>query len=360
MRKLIVYILALVSATTLHAAIWKTHFAYTNVEQIAVTPNEVFGLSDGSLYSVNKQTEKLSLWGLSSGLHSTGICCIGFDSRTETLIIMYNNGKMDLMRGQNITYVGDLYLEDMTASKRANSITFHNGLVYLGMPFGIMTFDLDKREFPDTWYIGAEASEQNIQSIFFESNTIYAATDSLLFSAELDSNLVDFRVWDEQPLPTSGHLYNLLTAAKAQAKSVTEGAYTWQAAGAQGISKTGLGHTQMYKPDGPLDNNPYRMYYQGGKLYVLPGARWAVQSWNPGQVSFFDQGRWFHITNDYIQSRIGARAFDFMNIAVKPDDPNMFYVTSYGTGLYLFRNTVIQDHWMPENSGLQPAAPTVP
>lgn len=73
MRKLIVYILALVSATTLHAAIWKTHFAYTNVEQIAVTPNEVFGLSDGSLYSVNKQTEKLSLWGLSSGLHSTGI-----------------------------------------------------------------------------------------------------------------------------------------------------------------------------------------------------------------------------------------------------------------------------------------------
>ena len=360
MRKLIVYILALVSATTLHAAIWKTHFAYTNVEQIAVTPNEVFGLSDGSLYSVNKQTEKLSLWGLSSGLHSTGICCIGFDSRTETLIIMYNNGKMDLMRGQNITYVGDLYLEDMTASKRANSITFHNGLVYLGMPFGIMTFNLDKREFPDTWYIGAEASEQNIQSIFFESNTIYAATDSLLFSAELDSNLVDFRVWDEQPLPTSGHLYNLLTAAKAQAKSVTEGAYTWQAAGAQGISKTGLGHTQMYKPDGPLDNNPYRMYYQGGKLYVLPGARWAVQSWNPGQVSFFDQGRWFHITNDYIQSRIGARAFDFMNIAVKPDDPNMFYVTSYGTGLYLFRNTVIQDHWMPENSGLQPAAPTVP
>lgn len=358
MRKLTAYIFALLCAANICAATWQTHFAYTNVEQIAVTANEVFGLSDGSLYSVNKYSEKLSLWDLSSGLHSTGICCIGYDNASQTLVILYSNGKMDLMSGLNITYVGDLYLEDMTASKQANFITFHNGLAYLGMPFGIMTFDLIKREFPDTYYIGSEASEQNVKTIFFEANTIYAATDSLLFSAVLDSNLVDFRVWDEQPLPTTGHLYNLLV--EAQAQTVTEGAYTWSAAGAQGIAKTGLGNISYYKPDGPLDNNPYRMYYQGGKLYVVPGARWAVQSWNPGQVSFFERGRWHHITNEYIQSQIGARAFDFMNIAVKPNDPDMFYVTSYGTGLYLFRNDIIQDHWMPDNSGLQPAAPAVP
>ena len=360
MRKLTAYLFALLCATNICAATWQTHFAYTNVEQIAVTANEVFGLSDGSLYSVNKYSEKLSLWDLSSGLHATGICCIGYDSASETLVILYSNGKIDLMNGLNITYVGDLYLEDMTMSKQANTITFHDGLAYLGMPFGIMTFDLTEREFPDTYYIGPEATEQNIRTIFFEANNIYAATDSLLFSAALDSNLVDFRVWNEQPLPTSGHLYDLLTQAQAQTRTVTEGAYTWSAAGAQGIAKSGLGNTHHYKPDGPLDNNAYRMYYQGGKLYVVPGARWAVQSWNPGQVSYFERGHWHHITNDYIQSQIGARAFDFMNIAVKPDDPNMFYVTSYGTGLYLFRNEIIQDHWMPENSGLQPAAPTVP
>lgn len=358
MRKLTAYIFALICATSLSAATWQTHFAYTNVEQIAVTANEVFGLSNGSLYSVNKYSERLSLWDLSSGLHATGICCIGYDSASQTLIILYNNGKMDLMNGLDITYVGDLYLEDMTASKRANCITFDNGLAYIGMPFGIMTFDLIRREFPDTYYIGAEASEQNIKTIFFESGIIYAATDSLLFSASQDSNLVDFRVWEEQPLPTSGHLFDLLV--QAQSQTVTEGAYTWSAAGAKGIAKTGLQNTDYYKPDGPLDNNPYRMYYQGGKLYVVPGARWAVQSWNPGQISYLEQGRWHHITNDYIQSQIGARAFDFMNIAVKPNDPDMFYVTSYGTGLYLFRDTIIQDHWMPNNSGLQPAAPTVP
>ena len=358
MRKLIAHIVTLLCAANLLAGTWKTHFAYSNVEQIAVTANQVFGLSDGSLYSVNKYTEQLTLWNLSSGLHATGICCIGYDDASQTLVILYSNGKIDLMNGSNITYMGDLYLEDMTASKQANTIAFHNGLAYLGMPFGIMTFDLQKRELPNTYYIGSEASDQNVKTVFFDADTIYAATDSLLFSAVLDSNLVDFRVWTEHPLPTSGRIFNMLV--QAQAQRVVEGNTVWQAAGNKGIEKQALGITSYYKPDGPIDNNPYRMYYQGGKLYVVPGARWAVQSWNPGQISYLESGRWHHITNDYIQSQIGARAFDFMNVAVMPNDPDMFYVTSYGTGLYLFKNTVIQDHWMPDNSALQPAAPTVP
>ena len=93
MRKLTAHIFALLCAANICAATWQTHFAYTNVEQIAVTANEVFGLSDGSLYSVNKYSEKLSLWDLSSGLHSTGICCIGYDNASQTLVILYSNGK---------------------------------------------------------------------------------------------------------------------------------------------------------------------------------------------------------------------------------------------------------------------------
>ena len=352
------FLLLVIMPCRVVSATWQTHFAYSSVEQIAVTDQEVFGLSDGSLYSVNKFTERLTLWNLSSGLHATNICCIGYDKESKTLIILYSNGKMDLLQGKKITYVGDLYLEDMTASKQANTIAFHDGLAYLGMPFGIITFDLHKREFPDTYYIGPEASEQNVRTIFFENDKIYAATDSLLFSASLGDNLVDFRVWTEQLLPTSGHLFNLIESARAQ--DYTDGAYTWSAAGAQGISKKGLGQTSYYKPDGPIDNKPYRMTHQGGKLYVVPGARWAVQSDNPGQVSYLQSGKWYHITNEYIQSQLGVPARDFMNVAVQPNDPDMFVVTSYGTGAYRFKNTILYDHWTPDNSVLQSASSRLP
>lgn len=342
-----------------HAAVWRTHFAYSNVEQIAVMQSDVFGLSDGSLYSVNKYSEQLKLWNLSSGLHATDICCIGYDDGHQTLVILYANGKIDLLKNDgSITYVGDLYLEDMTASKRANTIAFHGGLAYLGMRFGVLTFDLDKMELPDAYYVGAEASDQDINAIFFDGNTIYAATDSLLFSAPLDGNLVDFRTWTEQPLPTEGSLYVLWREAKEHV--VQDGAYSWRAAGAQGIEKQGLGGVVYYKPDGPIDNNPYRMRYQGGRLYVVPGARWAVQSWNPGQVSYLEQGVWHHITNDYVQGFTGMRAFDFMDVAADPQDANTFFVTSYGTGLYRFRGTTLENHWMSDNSGIEAAAPDVP
>ena len=51
------------------AAHWQTHLAYNNVTQIAMAEDEVFAISDGSLFSIDKQTEKLRTYDRMSGLH---------------------------------------------------------------------------------------------------------------------------------------------------------------------------------------------------------------------------------------------------------------------------------------------------
>lgn len=356
MRKLIFSIFFFVASCVM-AGVWQTHYAYTQVEQIAVSPTEVYGLSDGSLYSVNKQSEALTLYGFSNGLHATDIACIGYDNLSSTLVILYKNGKVDLLSDRGITYVGDLYLEDMTASKQANTIVFHDGLAYLGMPFGVMTFDMQKREFPNTYYIGAEASEQNVRAIFFDNNSIYAATDSLLFSAPMTANLVDYRNWTEQLLPMSGRLAQLL--AEAKSTKVVDGIRVWRAAGDKGIEKRELNQSIYYKPDGPAGNMPYRMRYMADKLYVVPGGRWATQDSRPGWVSYMKNGRWFSANHDYIVGQTGLDAYDFMDAAVYPNDPDKYVVTSYGTGAYLFRDVNLLEHWTIANSGLQAAVPEV-
>ena len=81
-----------------HAGKWTTHFAYNNVTQIAMTSDEVYAISDGSLYSVNKQTEQIRVYNSQSGLHSTGINCIHYDETGKQLIIGYANGTMLLFR----------------------------------------------------------------------------------------------------------------------------------------------------------------------------------------------------------------------------------------------------------------------
>ena len=54
---------------------WTTHFAYNNVMQIAMASDRVYALSDGSLYSVDKLSEQIRIYGRQSGLHATATTC---------------------------------------------------------------------------------------------------------------------------------------------------------------------------------------------------------------------------------------------------------------------------------------------
>ena len=79
-RVISIFIVSLLCCVAVKAAQWTTYFAYNNVTQIAMATNEVYAISDGSLFSVNKITEKITKYDRQSGLHSTGINCIHYDT----------------------------------------------------------------------------------------------------------------------------------------------------------------------------------------------------------------------------------------------------------------------------------------
>ena len=86
----------------MQAAAWRTHFAYNNVTQIAMSPEVVYAISDGSLYSVHKQTEQIRVYNRQSGLHEVGITCIHYDATGAQLIIAYGNGKIDILSARGV------------------------------------------------------------------------------------------------------------------------------------------------------------------------------------------------------------------------------------------------------------------
>ena len=59
-RELVILIMS-VLLMPVRAERWTTHFAYNNVTQIAMSPECVYAISDGSLYSVNKESEQLRI-----------------------------------------------------------------------------------------------------------------------------------------------------------------------------------------------------------------------------------------------------------------------------------------------------------
>lgn len=357
MRYRLLFIIGILcSSVYANTVAWETMFAYNAVSQIAVSSDKVYALSDGALFSVNKQSEQIDVYNSGSGLHGKTIGSLYYDPATDMLIIGYTDGKIDLLHNGIIEYVSGLYTKDMTATKTINNITVHANRAYLSMDFGIVTFNLKKHEIVDTYYIGAEASEVKVNDVLILGDSIYAFGNTLLYKACLADNIVDYRVWQTESL---GRVQRDVNKGVLVTDSNGE---VWKAGKEDGVIRyTMTNDTLMYKPDGPLVNTPYSMTIANGKLYVVSGGRWASQYNRPGHVMIYDGDKWHNISQQTIQAATnGNPTKDFMDVAVDPMDANHFFVTSYGNGVYEFRNNQVVQQYLPENSSLESAAPNSP
>lgn len=306
-----------------------------------MTPTEVFALSDGNIFSVNKQTEEIKVYNRLSGLHGVHVSCIHYDERTEQLIIAYESGKIDLLSASGVRYVGDLYNKDMTQRKTIYNITLCGRLAYLSTHYGVQVFDLSENKFTDSYWLRPNGTETPIKDVLVANDSIYAFGEDSLYSAALNDNLVDYRYWHRearseriQPDEEKGHHY--------------QDTYDhWFASYAEGIVRFTPTDRLNYIPNGPLNNSPYFMTFNQGDLYVVPGGRWKIQYARGGAVMRYDGNRWENITSAQIEATTQKTALDFVNVAVDPKDKEHFFVTSYGTGLYEFQGKELKKHYLP-------------
>ena len=336
------------------AASWTTHFAYNNVTRIAMTPDKVFALSDGNLFSVDKQTEQIRIYNRQSGLHSTGISSIAYDETGKQLIIGYETGKIDILSSLGVHYIGELYDKDMTQRKTIYNITIKGRLAYLATHYGIQTMDLREHKLVDSYWLRPGGEETPVKDVLLANDSIYAFTDDSLFCAAMKDNLPDYHFWKRgarsgriSPDPEKGVHYQ-------------DESGHWYAGQAEGIVRFTPVERLTYKPQGPLVNEPNRISISHEKVWVTRGGRWAAQYQIAGAVMHYDGSRWTNIDRDAILAKGCKDVLDFMNIAADPNDPTHFYATSYGTGLYEFRDDTIRQFIADGTNPLSSAALTDP
>ena len=403
---------------------WRTHLSYNNVLQIAQSPNKIFAVSQGALFSVDKQDGSLYFYSKTNGLNGSGIANIEYNPTTQELLIIYSNGNIDALGNSGITNIPDLYNKHMSTSKTVHHILFYQKKAYLSCDFGIVVLNLDKKEVADTYYIGPNASQVAVLNTTINNATIYALSKSTIYQASIaEPQLVNYAYWtttaswpgagDFQQivsfggkliLQRGGKLYKqendnswtpLLTGLTVNTFNVSNGSlavftdnatylydtafntktinnlatitdaeYDTQnstyyfAANSSGIisykqagSETPV--VNYFKPVGPAVNIPWDMTFSGKKLFVVPGGRWASQNFTNGDVMMYEAGVWTNIYAKTIQEKTGHLVNDFMNVAVDPLDNKHFFVSSYGTGLYEFKNNVFANWYNHLNSKLE-------
>jgi hypothetical protein len=216
MKKTIISLLILLTTWNANAQLamgkWRTHFAYNAINQVTQTENKIFALSDGSLFSIDKEADCvdndgcMEYYSKMNGLNDAGIVRIDYDKYSKKLLIMYKNGNIDMMSSGGIINVPDLYNKPLSLKKTINHVTFTPDKAYLSCEFGIIVMNTKKNEVADTYYIGPNGSEVKILSTAILGGQLYALAQNAIYKANINEpNLVNFEYWSTfTSLPGSG------------------------------------------------------------------------------------------------------------------------------------------------------------
>jgi hypothetical protein len=184
-------------AQTDYSATWEDFYSYNNVKDFALAGNDLYSIVDNSLFVYNQNSEELKKLSSIHGLSGEVTSAVHYSDANDLLVIGYENGVIDVIdNNQNVDKVVAIALSGISNEKKINNIYEHNNLLYFSMPFGIVTYDILNKEFRDTFFIGLNSTALLINDVIIKSNTIYAATESGVYTASLDQNLNDSNNWN--------------------------------------------------------------------------------------------------------------------------------------------------------------------
>lgn len=184
---------------------WSIHLPYYECKSVTVSPSAVWAATDNSLFKLNKadfSTEKITKI---EGLSDLSIGTIAYNPYNGALVVGYQNGNVDLIKGNRIYNLPDIKRSQIVANKTINRVYFIGNLAYLSTGFGIVVIDTDRNEIKDTYLIGPNGTYLAIYDIVSDGTTIFAATATGVYRAQLsDPFLANYAAWTQYTGITSG------------------------------------------------------------------------------------------------------------------------------------------------------------
>lgn len=77
---------------------WEVYANYLAPEQMLETPDKVFCLSSGSLFSFDKDSEELYQYGIHNVLSEAIITKIFYNGKGDYVVVVYNSGNIDVIK----------------------------------------------------------------------------------------------------------------------------------------------------------------------------------------------------------------------------------------------------------------------
>ena len=365
---------------------WTDLFSYNNVKLLEEVNGVIYCGTENGIFLFNplKPTSDWIKLNKTNFLNNVGVSAMAYDKDSDSFLVGYENGGLDLLKSGESTMVLDIKWNGFSGDKKVNHIFINDGIAFISGAFGIVSFDLKEQEFKET----TRTNTAVVNDATINGTTLYIATDKGIYSSELsDKNLnnPDFtnrKIWKEEIvgqnvtnielfeneiyysvnnelklLRGTSTPFNLIKELKSSNGkliitqnnqiSVFKGdnyplidedgneinfnsgifINNIYFGGSVNHGIINLSDKKEFYPQGPYSNKSFSVSTSKGKIWIAPGGIEGFNNltFNADGFSFYDTKNWTHYSSE--KDLNGAK--DIIKIAVDPTNDTHFMVIPY-------------------------------
>ena len=438
MKKALFIILALlpmVMKAQLAVGEWKVYPVFANnVTRMLDTSEKVYYISEGNLFSYDKNTDESYSYSVVNKLNENEIHNIYYNKENKYLLIAYKSGNIDLLYDNGkVVNMPDIKDAVLSTEKTINDVCFNENRIYVATVFGLVIFDDQKHH-----VIESGIYNKDIRSVEVYDDSILISIDWNIYISSVDtkhntinsfanlyalkaddmkvinnkivlitnygnytiirlgdiniqnkniSNLLDLSANDVKILnedkdgvytfntstlikfDSNGNYEKVNLPTELQSKQIAmwEGlnsVWTGDKSGISNLDISGDAITVLKDNFTPESTSVKEVYFlhrgNSGKIYLSnigQSDNYKKNGWIRSQINTINNGKienvlptkFTNINGNWAKSII----LDTYNVCEDPEDPNTYYVGSFGEGIYKVTNgeSTVKYDWT--NSGIK-------
>lgn len=152
-RKSLVLLLCMLclSVTAQQLGSWRLHLSYYIATKSEAGGSTIYSLMNGNLLSYDTEDSEVRTYDHMDILSDAGIAYIAYSNEADKLLIVYNNGNIDLLdKDDNVQNLSSLKDKTMLNKEVAN-ISIAGSMAYLATGFGFVEVDMKEGVFRNTY-----------------------------------------------------------------------------------------------------------------------------------------------------------------------------------------------------------------
>jgi hypothetical protein len=230
--RLIVFLFVIFSVISSNAQLqpigsWRSHIPNNKGLAVCEAGEKIYCLTETGLFFYNRGDNTIERLGKIEGLSGINTRAMHYHEESEILYLGYEDGTIDLIdKNDKVTTLKDIQRKSYT-SKKINKIQCIEDKIYFSTDFGIVVYNPNRHEFIDTYVIGNNGYELEVNAVNIDSEYIYAATEIGVKKAQKNNNqLPNYENWElVTGYPNSGRSVNSVVSFNN--KLIISQTYKW-------------------------------------------------------------------------------------------------------------------------------------